>query len=152
MATVTRSKLAAKDMGDPKTTLGTKDKAVLGTIIGYATDVSRRKDPSGEKEFLGLAGSFEAIPADPKMDTVQSGICYLPGGMDGPMIAALQETDDKGKRKNPSVEFAIEISVIKAKNPQGYSWEARPVVPVKSSGDVLDNIRQQLKGLPAPKK
>lgn len=152
MATVTRSKLAAKDMGDPKAALGTKDKVLLGTILGYADQVSIRKDPTGEKSYKGLSGSFEGVSADKTRDTIQAGICYLPGGMDAPIIAALEELDASGKRKTASVEFAVEIYVIKATNPQGYSWESKAAIPVTKSADVLEGVRQKLLAGPSKSK
>lgn len=141
-----RNKLVLKDIGNPKGILSPDfkgEKFVLGMLIGIATGVQRRAnktDPTKMDE--ALIGTFEGRPADAKGTVIQSGKCYLPEGMFN-MIATKLE----GENAADSVQFGIEVAVIKATNPAGYTWTFTPKVKV-SEADPLAGLRDQLK-LPA---
>jgi hypothetical protein len=154
-----KSKLAAKDCGDPKKILGLDadiKTLMLGTLIGQATKISQRADATGTKVVEGLNGTFEAIPADPKSDTIRSGTCYLPEGI-FEMVAAPLRPDSEGKQAAESVRFAVEVSVVRATNPQGYSWSFKPLMnEAENENDPLVQIKAAMskngKALPAPAK
>lgn len=140
-----KSKIQLKDMGSPKK-LGALDETIrqlkLGTVLGIASDIIRRTMPNGDV-FEGLGGSFECVSEDANTDTIQSGILYLPAGVYEAVANPLKEmepvldadgkakNDSDGnpvlKRKTASVSFAFEVFVIRADNPQGYSWKFTPL-------------------------
>lgn len=157
--TVLVTKIALKNVGNPKqiTVLPeTVRELHLGAIVGVATNVKRGKMPDGVTETIGLAGSFEAIPADASKDTVRSGVCYLPDAFMLPIIDALSDeigSDGKVTKEGvASVQFAFEVYAIRAENPQGYSWQLRAAVP-PTENDPLAEAKKALVALratPAP--
>ncbi len=149
---VQRTKLVFKDLGDPKRIAAEKEdvkEILLGTMIGIATDIVERKGPDGVDVFTGLKGSFEAIPTDEEMSIVKSGLTFLPEAFQEPIVAQLSDEDNEGP-----VQFACEIWVIRATNPQGYSWQLRGLDDNLEKHDPLDKLRaiaekNKTKALPA---
>lgn len=154
MSTVIKNKLVLKDLGEPamvKTMEGANAKYVLGTIYGIASAVKRRADKADPtKMHESLAGSFEGVPADPKLDTVSSGTLYLPEGIQNMISTKLE-----GENAANSVQFAFEICTVKATNAAGYAWAVTPIIKAEE-GDPLDAMRtaiaaQKQAQLEAPK-
>lgn len=152
-----KSKLVLKDIGNPKKAAAsfseTVKKVPLGIIIGIADKKITRKAANGIDFFEGLGGTFEGRPADETADTVQSGVCFLPEGIQNTMFAQLVTTDDEGREVSTGaqIQFAYRVSVVEASNPQGYSWSFEPLLePVQS--DPLSALRGEIekKALPAP--
>lgn len=145
MALSQRTKIVTKDLGDPsviKLQPENVKKLMLGTIVGIVTGFCERGNPKDPSEkFEGLVGNFRSIPVDEKREELESGVCFLPDAFHNMLSVPFKkmlETD-----KNATLEFAFEISAIRATNPQGYSWEFRPKSePV--SGNPIDQMLARL--------
>lgn len=141
MGVVQQTKIVFKSVGDPKKALAlmpeNENKAVLGTIMGIATKEITRKGSDGVTIMPGLGGSFEAMSVDPTKDTVQSGVCFMPEAFQGPILDILRSDE------NAQVKFAAEISIVRATNPQGYSWQCESLLPPAAT-DPLTEMRAQI--------
>lgn len=138
MTTTIKSKLVFKDLGEPalvKALPEGQDKMLLGSIIGIADGIKLAKGPDGVSQFEGLKGTFEGVPADPKRDTVRSGVAFLGDAFQADILALLK--DENGPE---TVSFAYEVWVVKAKNPAGYSWALAPKMPA-AEADPLSSMR-----------
>lgn len=139
MATVLKSKLAGKMLGNPKAGALLKDgeRHYVGRIFGVANGVKKGTNQTGDP-YLGLRGSFEGRPADTEnYDTVQSGVCYLPGGIAEMIAAAIESLPEDA---SPNVQFAFDLYTKKANNPIGYEWDTVPVIETKEA-DPLSAMR-----------
>lgn len=149
MAREQRTKLTQKDAGEPsviKSRPETVTKIITGRLIGIASDFVHRKSANGEQDFEGLKGQFRIVPTndmgipDPDKPELESGVLFLNDAFHSMISEPLRkarETDDKA-----SINFAFEINVIRAKNPQGYSWSFMPLI--ESAGNPLDALVAQL--------
>lgn len=118
---------------------------VVGIIYGRADDIVVRAAPDGSKNFEGLRGIFEIVPADPAREPVQSAICYLPDFVFPQVRGMLYQRDASGadvRTDVKSVKFGFEVSLIAAKNPQGYSWKLNPKTP-PTADDPVDVLRKE---------
>lgn len=155
MAKVQLTKLAIKNIGNPKAVTmlpeGT-NQLLLGTIAGVATGVKKTKMPDGVTVLMGLSGTFEGTPADPKADVISSGVCYLPDAFQGPIIDLLSDVvnadGEVAKEGAHSAAFAYEVYSIKATNPQGYSYMLKSAIEA-SEADPLAELRGKLAALKA---
>ena len=139
-----KSKLVpGKDLGNPSNVKNLKDgetRLLMGTVIGEVSRMVTRTMPTGEV-YEGFGGTFEAIPADPNLPTVRSGVLYLPGGFFELIANPFKEmsaSDDTAR-----LQFGFEVYAVKDSNPQGYAWQYVPLgEPGKS--DPLAAIRSSL--------
>lgn len=147
-----KTKVVLADLANPKRVSGAwpdnapaDHKELIGTIIGIASAVKTAtamgKDGLTPQTFEGLSGTFEAIPADAKKETISSGVCYLPEAFQGPLIKALEAAEEKGESLN--IRLAAEVYVAKATNPQGYTWMLRPIAQPEAH-DPLASVRALL--------
>ncbi len=144
--TVMKAKIAVKDLGNPKKAAaldeGDTSRITLGRVMGIATDIKKGLNPQGEP-YMGLVGSFEGTPADETKDIIQSGVCYLPGGVTEAIAGQMQAS---GK----PVSFAFDIKVFKANNAAGLSYELIPLIK-PADNDPLAALRNQVSAaLPKP--
>lgn len=147
------SKLSVRSLGDPRKVIvnapENETRWLHGTIIGEASGISKRTSPDGEKIHEGLAGVFEAIPTDAANEAQTSGVLYLPEGMAENFIKPF-----RGDNALSAMQLAIEVYVVRAKNPQGYSWELKPLLAEEGGHDPLVALKaklgDKLKALPAP--
>ncbi len=144
MANAVKSKIVpGKDLGEPsavKLLQGDNAELMMGTVFGIVSGIIQRKMPTGEV-YEGLKGTFQAVPADPKRDTITSGVCYLPSGfyeLIADPFKALQAEDETA-----TLKFGFEVSAVKANNPAGYSWKYQPLVE-PSKDDPLATFRAEL--------
>jgi len=148
--TTVLSKIVLKSLGSPAAALSDENinQAKLGVIMGRATGIKTSKAADQMTIFKGLAGSFEAIPADEKRDITRSGVCFLGNAFDGDMIAAFEAEDAEGNSTAPdAINFAFEIWVQRAKNAAGYSWALKPLIKeAVAESDPLAEIRKQIAG------
>lgn len=146
--TVVKAKLQMKDLGPPKGVFklseeGDTDTAfLLGTCIGIASGIKNGIAPDA-KPYTGLKGTFEGVPADPKRDTVRSGVCYLPSGFQEPIEAALADG-------NATVRFAFEVYTVRSSAPIGYSYKLKQL-SAPSAVDPLSEFRSEIPALAPPK-
>jgi len=134
-----KPKLGPKDLGNPKSVTvpdNADDPAarkLLGRIVGIATGIKTGVGNNGQP-YVGLKGSFEAQPADPKLPRIRAGVCFLPPG-----IAEMVATKLAGDNAPESVQMAFDITAVKAANPIGYSYEVMPLIDVDES-DPLEQL------------
>lgn len=129
-----------KDLGQPKAVTllpDGKNSLLMGTIMGRVEKVITRTMPNGDI-YEGLSGFFEAIPSNPELPIVQSGICYLPTGF----LELLTGPLKKAQEANPAayLDFIFEVEAVKDSNPQGYTWRYTPRVAT-TSADPLAHLR-----------
>lgn len=144
MGTIIKNKLTPKELGDSKSILGApadQKKILLGTVFGIATGVSRKTVPdptteTGQKEFEGLSGEFEGVPADPSRDTVQSGTLYLP--VIHQQIAGMFKRE---KDAPSSIRFACEVYSMRDTNKAGYTVVAEAITPL-AEADPLGELKK----------
>ena len=128
-----RSKLVLKDLGNPdliKTQPESVKRLVLGTLIGIADGFIERTNPKDGEIMEGLSGQFRSVPADEKDDELESGVLFIPDAFHNLIAATLR--DMKKNDPNAKVNFAFEVAAIRASNPQGRSWDFKPVIESQS--------------------
>jgi hypothetical protein len=146
-----RGKLTLKDIGAPDLVKTLTDqeytaagrKYVLGYLSGKASGFIKRTMPKDNQEFEGLAGSFWIMPADPQREELESGLLFIPDAFHNLIGDALRKA--KSTDENASVEFAFEVSSIKANNPAGYSWDFKPAIPFQGThvlSDTMSKVRK----------
>jgi hypothetical protein len=132
-ATEIVGKLSPAALGVPQAALSddTVNKATMGQIFGQITGIVRRTkkdDVTGETQKLrGFRGSFIAIPNDTKRPEKRSSVLYLPEGLAGGLLDRFDAADSDGEVISANV--ALELFVERAKNPAGYSWGGRSMLP-----------------------
>jgi len=144
MAIALKAKCSVKDFGNPARQAalipeGSKDKRKLGRIFGVANGVKQGTDQTG-RPYLGLRGSFEAVPENKELETVQAGVCYLPPGIAEMVIVQVQNIPEG---QAPSVGFAFDIYIKHADNAIGYEYETVPVIE-NAATDPLAGLRAQI--------
>lgn len=138
------SKLTLKDMGEPqiiKTLPETTREMLLGTLYGKASDFVKRTLPDGSNEMEGLRGNFRVIPIDVHGEVQdskgrESAILFIPEAFHNAIADQLRSAKGldsagvqiPGRPLDPGAEimFIYDVTVIRAKNPQGYSWMFKP--------------------------
>lgn len=154
------SKIAPANF-DPKKAIAlmpeNEKQVALGVLYGRADKLVTRTAPNGSDVFEGAGGLFEYVPADETKDVLRAGVLWLPGGIDEIVLTPLREAAEKGEKI--AINLAFEMGIMRATNPQGYSWTMRPLLgesAVKPEDDPLSLIRSQVDkaraALPAPAK
>jgi hypothetical protein len=130
MSRAQRTKITFGDFGLPAGALQnageTARSVVMGTIFGWADNFVQRKSPDGLQEYEGLSGEFRLVPSDTKREELESGVLFMPDAFHNLLANALRELGKSGD-PNSKLQFALEVSAIRAKNPAGYSWEVQPL-------------------------
>lgn len=150
MAVSLKSKIVpGKDLGNPsrvKDLPAGQDRLVMGTVFGEVTKLVERTMPTGTI-YQGFGGTFEAIPSDPNMPTIRSGVLYLPDGFAELIRDPFQKMQEESGEEDATIrlQFGFEISAVKDGNPQGYSWQYQPLgEPAKA--DPLAALRAAVLG------
>lgn len=147
------TKITLKNLGEPsliKLQSETVREMMLGTLYGMAEGFVERTAPDGSgQKFEGLKGAFRAIPADPNKEPEESGILFIPDAFYNgvsDLLRSQQKTDPSAR-----LNFIFEVYVIRANNPQGYSWKFVPAKQyTKSPLDELVLEHQEIKRLSPP--
>jgi len=141
------SKLSLKTI-DCDNTRGKKERVHLARIFGIASGIKVAKGQNGEPVY-GVTGDFRGINIEKPGDTFQSGILYLPGGINEMLLAAVDtgEVDAKDKPVYREVQFAFDIFAKPSSSPAGYQFEATPVIDAKET-DVMAELSSKLPPLP----
>jgi len=163
--TLTKSKLAPKDLGNPREVTSRPDgdmtPHLLGVIFGRATRTKTKtftQSATGEVVTVdAILGMFEgrravALPNDDMSETVaiRSGVLYLPSGIADMIVEPLRADDET------VIEFALKISTRKASNPAGYEYVVQELYQPQGVADPLQELRElsvadlSRKALPAP--
>lgn len=111
---------------------------------GTASGVKAAVGQDGDAVF-GLTGNFRAMNMTTSK-VYQSGILYLPSGIQDLIQDAVETAMSEGDKK-PNVEFAIEIYAVTASNKAGYSFAAEtPMAPaINPAMDRLGNMFGEVK-------
>jgi hypothetical protein len=124
-----RSKLVLKDLGNPdeiKSQPDTIRRLVLGTLVGIADGFIERTNPKDGEIMEGLIGQFRSIPAKEDGEELESGILFIPDAFHNLIAATLR--GEKNKDPAAKVNFAFEVAAVRANNPQGRSWDFKPLI------------------------
>lgn len=134
---------------------GVNNKLILGKFIGIASGFVERTSPDKTEKFPGLKGQFRVIPADPKLEELESGVCFFPDAYHNMIADPLKAAIDGDPARNipgdphANSRFAFQVAAIPAKNPAGYSWEFTPLMqPDRISP--LDDLMSGIQQLAAP--
>lgn len=128
---------------------------VLGRFIGITSGLKHGEDKTG-RGYVALTGDFIGLNNDEPEKQYIGGKLFLPEGMHERIVAATENggaIKPNGKPDYAQVEFACEISVVPANNPQGYSYQgklladARPSDPLQA---LLEKVSASAPALAAP--
>lgn len=156
MALASKSKVTLTDFNPSQIKARGDDvqRLKLGILIGRGVSIVKRKSPDGQQEFIGLGGAFEAYfeptPDGYQKPPVASSVLFAPDWFQSPILALLSDVTDKKTGEvvtegAEAVNFAHEIWVTRAKNPQGYEWTIQPLNdPAPDTRDPLEDMRQFL--------
>lgn len=103
---------------------------VTGTASGIKASVGKDGDPT-----TGVTGEFYGVALQ-NNKFFQSGVLYLPSGIIDLLIAAVVGDGELDAAKRPiynNVEFAFELFAVPAKNPIGYSYEAKSMIEARAN-------------------
>lgn len=135
------AKLSQRSCGDPRKAIVNLPEAetrkYMGSIIGEAVGIARRTSPDGEKVHEGLKGAFEATSSETG-EVTSSATLYLPEGMAESFLGIF-------RKDNPpaSMLIGLDVGIIRASNPQGYSWELTPQLADTDTVDPLKLAREK---------
>lgn len=127
------TKLALKDMGNPKI-IATQPETVreihLGVLMGQANDFVTRTIEKDSSVMEGLAGNFRVVPVDldgtvHDTEAKESGILWIPDAFHNIIAGKLRAA--KATDPGATIDFIFDVVVIRANNPQGYSWQFNPI-------------------------
>lgn len=135
----------------------------LCVIGGIATASKVVINPTGGEDYIALVGQFYGENLQ-KKTTWRSGVCYLPGGYHENIVEQLEadlarrELPDDDVRKRSKfepvmVQFALQFDSQPAKNPAGYSYIAKSLLPVEKADPLAQLIKRASAtrlALPAP--
>ena len=109
----------------------------IAQIYGIAQKIQIVEDKVRGDSFESIRGQFEAVNLETG-EFYQSGTLYLPSGIHDLVASAVKGLDPEDRKA--AIRFKLEIGVVKATNPAGYSYEARNLVSA-SEVDPLADLR-----------
>ena len=120
---------------------------VLGVVYGAVTDDKKMTSATGEV-MQGLAGKFVYRSTNPEIAPDCAAYVFWPAsGFLTDVFAHLRAPAYDGA----PIEFAYEISVLRAANPAGYTWGYRPLIET-AEGDPLEKLEAKIADqLPNPR-
>jgi len=113
----------------------------LGRIIGITSGLKHGEDKTG-RAWVALTGDFIAENYAEPNRQYMGGKLFLPEGIHDRIVSATENggaIKPNGKPDYAQVEFAVEIMVVPATNPQGYSYQGKALVDVRNS-DPLQSL------------
>lgn len=138
---VIKSSVNIKSAGNPQKAVNADgvrdgDEVLVSTVFGIAQGTNRRANPNGVGDMVGLTGMFSCMPTDPDRPEVRGRICYLPDGIQDPIMAALAAAHEKDE--NAVVRFAVENYAQKG-GTAGFTWIHKPIFD-GAGGVVIDPL------------
>jgi hypothetical protein len=130
---------------------------VMGSIMGITSGLKFGEDTKTGRTYVALIGDFIAKNYNEPNRTYMGGKLFLPEGIHDRIVSATEGEgvlNAKGKPVYNQVEFAIEILVVPANNPQGYSYQGKALVEAKPSDPLqalLEKANAHQLALAAPK-
>jgi len=146
--TVIVSKLAGKTM-DIDASAGKKERTFLYRVFGKANGIKVSESPRDGAILYGVTGDFRAIAAHSPDKVYQSGVLYLPPGVNEMVVGAVDTgaVDDKGRQVFTEIKFAFDVYSKPATSPAGYQYEVLPIVDAKET-DVMLELQSELPPFP----
>lgn len=143
------SKLTTKTIGaNPRRASalkeGDKSQISLYQVYGKGRMLKQKEGNNGEMT-TAICGNFEAVNTE-SGEIFRSGVLYLPKGITEFVEAAISKLKDEAD----SVDFAFEVFAVRADNPIGYSYIAKPILKPTESDD-LSNLRKLIQDAKAQK-
>jgi hypothetical protein len=132
--------------GNPALAAVLKSKVPMCRIWGKASNIKTAVGQNGDPVF-GLAGSFMALNYQDQKE-FQSGVCYLPGGIQELIQEPLEALLNSGERGG-AVEFALDVFAIPATNKAGYSFAAETLTEI-SADDPMVKMKKALEAKALP--
>lgn len=130
-------KITVATMGcNPSQAKADDKKVLVARVAGKASGLKHTVGKDGDPT-TGVTGEFFGVNAQ-KGTQFQSGVLYLPSGIIELLIDAVVgegELDANDKPIFNRIEFAFEIFAVPAKNPIGYSYQAKTLMEAKASED-----------------
>lgn len=123
----------------------------LGRIVGITSGLKFGEDKTG-RAWVALTGDFVAENYDEPTRQYMGGKLFLPEGIHDRIVSATENggaIKPNGKPDYAQVEFAVEIIVVPATNPQGYSYQGKALVDVRNS-DPLQSLLDRANPNSAP--
>lgn len=130
-------------------------RVLLGRIAGVVVGTKNAKDMNDDI-ITGLKGNFRgqsALEVDGVSGAlVTSGVCFLPGGIQGMIEQDL--ADAKQHDANATVRFAFDVYAKPATNKAGYTFDAENLLPGEQADPLTELLvaaeQAQPLALPAP--
>lgn len=113
---------------------------VVGYLAGQAASFIKRKNLKTDEDMEGISGNFIAVPTNPDGEELESGILFLPDAFHNIISTELRHVQAQDGQKDAVLDFALEVSMIPAKNPAGYSWQMKPATPPRGRHILQDQI------------
>lgn len=132
------AKLSVKTMGcNPA--LGKEGRVHIARIFGVANGIKIAKGTNGDILY-GVTGDFRGQRPDKPGETWQSGVLYLPAGINELVLNAVDtgEVDKNDKPVYAEIQFAFDVFSKPASNPAGYQYEATPIVDAKETDKMAE--------------
>jgi hypothetical protein len=105
----------------------------IAHIFGKASAIKIVSDKLTGQAYEALQGQFEAHNLETG-EVFNSGVLYLPAGIHDVVLSQVKGLQNE----TDSIGFAMELCVVVASNPRGYSYEARDVMPPKLEDDLSE--------------
>lgn len=148
--------------GNPSLAKSANARVPVMMITGIATGSKVVHFAITDEDFIALVGMFHAKNLQTGAE-YRSGVCYLPGGYHENIVEEIEQQikrieldgEDPNRRSKfepVQVQFSMQFDAQPARNPSGYSYVARSLLPV-SKADPLSVLLKQampLLALPAP--
>lgn len=135
--------------GNPSIAKVEQRRVPVAVFFGNASGIKTVDDPTTNKTFIALTGAFNAINLQ-NNNQFMSGILYLPDAFQNMVVAILNDQerhrarhrDQMGAFRFSGVDFSFQIDAVPAKNPAGYSWVLKNLLP-PSKSDPLALLRNR---------
>lgn len=119
-----------------------RHREILCTIAGTALYRDYTVDKVKGETWEFIVGEFIGISARTGKE-YRSGKLFLPSGIHETVsqkVPSRTEAEDPAKRVK--VDFAFQVSAVKANNPAGYSYEANPLITPTESEDPMARFKK----------
>lgn len=141
-------KLTPRTLGWDRNRIGTEvakvpmdgGKVLLGRIVGIVSGLKQTIDKETGDISSGLKGNFKGISSLDEKPPVNSGVCYLPGGIQEMLEGSLAQAKENDSKA--TVRFAIDLFAIPATNKAGYSFKADNIVEASETNPLDDLLNE----------
>ncbi len=143
---IAKMSMKALETVPQKVASGDKNSLAMARVYGIASGIKGFTNGQTGEVAFALMGDFEGVNIETGK-VFRSGKLFLPGGIHESLTGPFMADDPV-----TSLKFALEFEVVKAGNPAGYTWRAKPLIAA-AQNDPLASLRDELPALaalPAP--